>query len=164
MSSQQVAQDSMIDITLKFPAMDYTYFTKWWASRTISDEEYVLKNIFKVGLADVILTYNGEELFNNIPLRNINPALTPMDILIEFDIDDSDEVEVFVPAPPKPKSQPKPRPAQRLPPPKGKRFKAQLHEDIEFDKECFRLLEKFNALPESMKPTKRQQIRKLFKL
>ena len=110
----------MIEIALKFPAMDYTYHTQWWASTTISKQEYVLKNIFKVGLADVILTYNGEELFNNIPLRNINPDLTPMDILIEFDIDDSSEVEVFVPAPPKPKPQPKPRSAQRLPAPKPK--------------------------------------------
>ena len=99
----------MIEISLKFPAMNYTFDTQWWASTTISKQEYVLKNIFKVGLADVKLTYKDEELWNNIPLRIINPDLTPMDIFIEFDIDDSDELEVFVPAPPKPKSQPKPK-------------------------------------------------------
>ena len=163
MSSQQVAEEQMIEVSLKFPAMNYTFCTKWWPSTTISKQENVFKNIFKVGLSDIKLTYNSEELWHHIPLKNINPNLTPMDIFIEFDLDDSSEVEVFVPASQKPKSQPKPM--SRLPAPSNRKFKARKQqEEIEFDNICYQLLEKFNVLPESMKPSKRQQMRKLFRL
>ena len=161
MSSQQVAQDSMIEISLKFEAMNYTFCTKWWASTTISKQEHVFKNIFKVGLSDIKLTYNGEELWPHIPLRNINPDLAPMDIFIEFDLDDSDEVEVFVPAPPKPKSQP------RLPPPTNRRFKTRKQltkEQIEFREKADVMKAIYDSLPQEMKATESKYLKKLFGL
>ena len=165
MSSQQVAEEQMIEVSLKFEAMNYTFCTKWWPSTTISKQENVFKNIFKVGLSDIKLTYNGEELWHHIPLKNINPNLTPMDIFIEFDLDDSSEVEVFVPASQKPKSQP--RPKSRFPQRReNTRFKVrQLRkEQIEFREECNKLRNKLNALPEDVKAEEHEFFINFFKL